>query len=120
MMGTTALPVKPVTCASLSGLIGMPSSCAALAVIAEPVAPVSSTRRKGPLPSIITGAQIRPIRSRRVGATYFGSGACTMTSARVSAVAAGGAGAGAAGGRGVSAPMGAESTPSSTADMSAR
>src|SRR5215469_8606999 len=60
----------------------MPSASATPAVTAEWLAPVSSTSRKGPLPSISTGAQIRPIWSRSVGATYLGSGASMSTSGR--------------------------------------
>jgi len=43
-------------------------------------APVSRTSLKGPLPLIITGAHMRPIWSRRVGATKRGSRPSTMIS----------------------------------------
>src|SRR5205823_5203877 len=45
------------------------------------------TSRNGPLPLINTGAQIRPMRSRSVGATYFGSVASTSTSGVASGMA---------------------------------
>src|SRR5579862_9488271 len=80
-----AAPVNPVTSVLPLMVCGRPSSCAVRAVIAERLAPVSSTSRYGPLPSIITGAQIHPMRSRRVGATNFGSLVSTITSESSSA-----------------------------------
>ena len=86
-VGTMAVPVKPVTRMLLSVVSSESISCAVRAVIAERLAPVSSTMRYGPLPSIITGAQMRPMRSRRVGAAYFGSVVWTMTSVSSSCTA---------------------------------
>ncbi len=62
------VPVTPCR-RTESAWIGRPSSAATLVEIAERLAPVSSTRRYGPMPLISTGAQMRPIRSRVVGAT---------------------------------------------------
>ena len=59
------------------GSSAMPSSSTTRAVSAEWLAPVSSTRRNGPWPLTLTGAQMRPILSRRVGATNRGSSAVT-------------------------------------------
>jgi hypothetical protein len=63
--------VDPVTPCSrtASALIGRLSSAATLLEMAERLAPVSSTSRYGPIPLISTGAQMRPMRSRVVGAT---------------------------------------------------
>jgi hypothetical protein len=62
-------------------LVGSPNASATIAVTPELLAPVSSTNLKGPRPLMITGAQILPIWSRRVGETYLGSRVCTMISA---------------------------------------
>ncbi len=66
---TTFVPVTPRTrtCSALLGLILRAS--ATLARMPVWLAPVSSTRRKGPCSLMYTGAQIRPILSRFVGAT---------------------------------------------------
>jgi hypothetical protein len=48
---------------------GTLSARATLGSSADLLAPVSSTRRNGPWPLISTGAQMRPMLSRRVGAT---------------------------------------------------
>ena len=64
----------------LDGSNAMPSSSTTRAVSAEWLAPVSSTRRNGPWPLTLTGAQMRPILSRRVGATKRGSSAVTAMS----------------------------------------
>ena len=116
MVGTIAEPVKPVTRVAPSSAGGLPMSCAVRVVIAERLAPVSSTSRYGPLPSISTGAQMRPIRSRRVGATNFGSVVCTMISWSSSCALGAGTGGrgGAPVGSSVSAPRVPEKIPSST------
>ncbi len=84
--GTIAEPVTPCSITEMvSGLALLAFSRLTMnGVMAEWLAPVSSTRRNGPLPLIFTGAQMRPIRSRSVGATYTGSGASMITSERVS------------------------------------
>jgi hypothetical protein len=68
-----------MTCGDSS--VEIPKAIATIAVTPELVAPVSSTNLNGPRPLMRTGAQILPIRSRRVGATYLGSRVCTMISA---------------------------------------
>src|SRR5882757_2364603 len=70
----------------------MPSANATMAVTPECEAPVSSTSRNGPRPLMNTGAQMRPIWSRRVGATKRGSRASTMISASCSAACSSGVG----------------------------
>ncbi len=65
--GTWAEPVAPRSMTVWDGSNAMPSSATTRAVSAEWLAPVSSTRRNGPWPLIVTGAQMRPILSRRVG-----------------------------------------------------
>ena len=64
----TAVPVTP---RSLTGFArsGSPASSTTRCVTAERLAPVSSTSRYGPLPLISTGAQMRPMLSRVLGAT---------------------------------------------------
>ena len=78
--GTWAEPVAPRSMTVWDGSNTMPSFSTTRAVSAEWLAPVSSTRRNGPWPFTVTGAQMRPILSRRVGATKRGSSAVTATS----------------------------------------
>ncbi len=85
MVGTVADPVTPRRVTGGDRSVGMPSANATMAVMAECEAPVSSTSRKGPRPLMNTGAQMRPIWSRRVGATYRGSRASTKISESASA-----------------------------------
>ena len=80
IVGTAILPVTPRNRTDREGSGVIPRISATWDVMAERLAPVSRTSRKGPLPLIVTGAQIRPIRSRRVGATKRGSGARTTIS----------------------------------------
>ena len=61
MVGTVANPVTPRSITGGERSVGIPSAKATSAVIALWLAPVSSTRRNGPRPLIITGAQMRPI-----------------------------------------------------------
>ena len=64
-----AVPVTPRTRTVDVVLAPSPSVSATFWITAERLAPVSSTSRKGPWPFRYTGAQILPMRSRRVGAT---------------------------------------------------
>ena len=69
MLGTAALPVVPRSISWGDWSSGIPNARATDPVTPERLAAVSSTSRNGPLSPIMTGAQMRPIRSRRVGDT---------------------------------------------------
>ena len=97
IVGTVAAPVTPCSVTGGDRSMGIPSAKATMAVTAEWLAPVSRTSRKGPRSLMNTGAQIRPIWSRRVGATKRGSCASTMISASSSAASAAGVGGATAG-----------------------
>ena len=57
--GSGCVPVTPSTRSSLPGPGTRPSVSTSRAEIIEPFAPVSTRKRNGPLPSIITGMTIR-------------------------------------------------------------
>jgi hypothetical protein len=69
IVGTTAEPVTPCSWTTFEFAVEIPSLVATEPMIAVPLAPVSRTNRNGPWPLSMTGAQTRPMRSRRVGAT---------------------------------------------------
>jgi hypothetical protein len=68
-VGTVALPVTACSRIEAEGSGVKFRIEATRAMMHERLAPVSSTRRKGPRSLMYTGAQMRPIRSRRVGDT---------------------------------------------------